>query len=658
MEADFSGYATKAGLKCTDGRTIMPDAFKHQDKARVPLVWQHGHTDPENVLGHAILENRDDGVYAYGFFNKTTKATHSGQLLEHGDINMMSIWANQLIERSGNVIHGAIREVSLVLAGANPGAVIESVTIRHSDGDEQVLDDEAIIYTGLVLEHTDGEEEEEVEEEEEEEEEEEAVEAVAHADNGTSADETVQDIYDSLSPKQKDVVHYLIGEAVSAAELKQSDIADDGNTDPEGSKEMVHSNVFEQQGDAKKETVLSHDDMKGILENASRTGSLKHAVEEYALAHGITNISELFPTARAVSDTPEWIRRRTEWVSDFLGATRKSPFTRIKTLSADLTFDDARAKGYIKGSLKKEEFFGVASRTTTPTTIYKKQQLDRDDVLDISDFDVIAWLKAEMRLMLDEELARAILFGDGRDIADTDKINEQNIRPIAKDHELYTTVINVNVDDANSSVAEVVDAVIMNRHRYKGTGQPTFYTTEYWIARFLLLRDNDGRRMYKSLDELASELRVSNVVAVETMMDQPDMIGVMVNPVDYVLGADKGGQVTMFDDFDIDYNKQKYLIETRVSGALVKVKSAMVIMRTAAATVIVTATEPGFNANTGVITIPTVTGVTYKDGATTLTAGAQTALASGASKVITAVPSGAGYVLSTSDDDTWSFKRN
>jgi hypothetical protein len=658
MKADFSGYATKAGLKCTDGRTIMPDAFKHQDKSRVPLVWQHGHTNPENVLGHAILENRDDGVYAYGFFNSTDKAEHTKQLLEHGDISMLSIWANNLIERSGNVLHGAIREVSLVLSGANPGAVIENVSIRHSDGDTEVVDDEAIIYTGLELEHGDLKEDDTDDEDKTIVDE---VEEIKHADEDADEEdeETVQDVYDSLTDKQKDVVHYMIGEALQSAdaEMKQSSTDDTNNTDPEG-KEMTH-NVFETKGDAEGKTVISHDDMKSIVNTAARTGSLKHAVEEYALAHGITNIEVLFPEAQLVGNVPEWVKRRTEWVDTLLGATRKSPFSRIKTISADITFEEARAKGYVTGTLKKEEFFGVQTRSTTPTTIYKKQALDRDDVLDITDFDVVSWLKAEMRLMLDEELARAILIGDGRDIASEDKVNEGNIRPIAKDHELYTTTVSVNVTDANSSMTEVVDAVILNRHKLKGTGMPTFFTTEYWIARFLLLRDADGHRIYKTLDDLAAELRVSSIVAVEAMMDDPTIVGIMVNPVDYVIGADKGGNVSMFDDFDIDYNKQKYLIETRVSGALVKVKSAMVIKSVPGTDVLVSPNEPTFNTTTGVLSIVNQTGVIYKNGATVVNAAGSpyAAIASGASITIDATPA-PGYYFATSDNDSWTFTRD
>jgi IMP dehydrogenase/GMP reductase len=659
MKADFSGYATRAGIKCTDGRIIMQDAFKHQDQQRVPLVWQHGHKDPENVLGHAILENRPDGVYAYAFFNKTKKAVHAAELVEHKDINALSIWANQLIQRGEKVVHGAIREVSLVLAGANPGALIENVTIRHSDGDDELLDDEAIVYSGLEIEHDDMHDETETETNTETEStkttEDKETKDIAHADDDEDG-ESIQDVYDSMNDKQKDVLHYMIGQALESAAEDDSKAEHDNLNDKEGNTTMgTRSNVFEKTETSDNTHVLSHDDMKAIVSVANQRGSLKAAVTEYALEHGINDIDQLFPDAKAISDVPEWIKRRTEWVSDLLGAVRKSPFSRIKTLNADITMDQARAKGYIKGTLKKEEFFTVAKRVTTPTTIYKKQALDRDDMIDITDFDVVAWLKAEMRLMLDEELARAILIGDGRDISDEDKINEQNIRPIASDHELYTTVVNVNVGDANSSMLEVSDAILLNRAKLKGTGLPTFFTTEYWIARFLMVRDGDNRRMWRNLDELATELRVSSIVAVEVMLESPDIIGIMVNPVDYVLGADKGGQVSMFDDFDIDYNKQKYLIETRCSGALTKIKSAMVIKSMTGTDTLAVPAVPTFDPETGALTITNTTGVVYKHGVTVVNAaGSPYTVDPGDTWVIDATPA-TGYYFATSDDDQWSF---
>lgn len=638
MESDFSGYATKAGLKCSDGRTIMSDAFKHQDKTRVPLVWQHGHNDPKNVLGHAILENRPDGVYAYGFFNGTAPAEHAKGLLQHGDINMMSIWANNLIERAGKVLHGAIREVSLVLSGANPGALIENVTIRHSDDNIDILEDEAIIFTGLELIHAKGDGEESDEDDEDD-----------------PKEETVEEIYESMTDKQKEVLHYMLGEALEAAagEAKHDNT---GKDNQEGDS-MSRNNVFEK--DSKKEEkgniVLNHSDIQSIVADASKVGSLKDAVENYALSHGITNIDVMFPEAKALTNTPEFMQRRTEWVNNLLTGARKSPFSRIKTLTADITVEEARAKGYIKGNMKKEEFFGVAQRVTTPTTIYKKQKLDRDDMVDITDFDVVSYLKSEMRLMLDEELARAILLGDGRDVASEDKISETNIRPIARDHELYTSVINVNIDDANSSVQEIVDEIVGNRHFYKGTGLPTMYTTELYISRFMLLKDSVGRRIYKTLEELATELRVSEIVPVEVMEEYEDIVAVLVNPVDYVIGADKGGNVSMFDDFDIDYNQYKYLMETRVSGALTKLKSAIVVKKVAAEDVLVTPTPPTFDGAD--IEITDTTGVVYTNAATeapmTNSGGPYTVPAGESVLVIATAAS--GYYFASSENKSWMF---
>jgi hypothetical protein len=577
MEPDFSGYATKAGLKCSDGRIIMPEAFKHMDGMTVPLVWQHGHKEPTNVLGHAVLEAREDGVYAYGFFNDTEAANNARQLVQHKDITALSIYANQLVEKAKSVFHGVIREVSLVLSGANPGALIDNVSIAHSDGSLDVLDDEAIIYTGLELQHEDDDEDEYDEDDDEFEHDE---------------DTSMQDIYESLSTEQKNVVHYMIGAALEAAgnTLKQSEKEEEGDlSHKEGTQEM---NVFEKNKGKETEThELTHDAIKGIVADAQKSGSLKEAVEAYALQHGINNIDILFPDAKTIDATPEWIKRRQEWVAGVINGVRSTPFTRIKTRTADLTFDEARAKGYIKGNFKKEEFFGVAQRVTTPTTVYKKQKLDRDDILDITDFDVVAWLKGEMRMMLEEELARAILVGDGRAVEDEDKIRDPagsnegaGIRSIVNDHELYVHKIDVPISaEPGSDYEEVIEAVARARRFYKGSGTPTFYTTEAVKTEMLLSKDNYGRRRYNTDAELASALRVSSVVAVEVMEheDHANLLGIIVNLADYAVGADKGGDISMFDDFDIDYNQYKYLIETRVSGALTKVKSAMVIRRSA-----------------------------------------------------------------------------
>lgn len=677
MEADFSGYATKAGLRCSDGRIIMPDAFKHEDGARVPLVWQHGHNDPSNILGHAILEARPDGIYAYGFFNDTEAGQNTKALVAHKDITMLSIYANQLIEKGKNVLHGAIREVSLVLSGANPGALIDNVSIAHSDGDIEILDDEAIIYTGLPLEH----------------------ENFMHAEEN-SDDETVQDVYDAMSQKQKDVVAFLIGAALEevtsqGGEVEQSAMTEDatvqdvydsmtqqqkdvlhymvgaaleeatGNVshnDEAGNSAITHTegnemtrNVFEQDGRTTSPAhTLSHSDIQGIVADAMKTGSLKDAVESYALAHGIDNIDVLFPDAKAIQDRPEWISRRTEWVSSVLGATRKSPFSRIKTLSADLTYDEARAKGYIKGTVKKEEFFGVAKRVTTPTTIYKKQKLDRDDMIDITDFDVVSWLKAEMRVMLDEELARAVLFGDGRDVADPDKIGETYIRPVAHDDPFYTVRVPVDLNDAGASPRDVIDAIVLSRRFYKGTGLPTFYTTESWIGQMMVLKDGDEHRLYRTVDEIAAEMRVAAIVPCEVLESDPLIVGVLVNLNDYVLGADRGGDVSLFDDFDIDYNQYKYLIETRVSGALVKAKSAMVVVNTDDTEVMVQ--TPGWNPATGVVMIPTVDGLKYvnMDTNEVLTAGSLTVV-EGDHVSIEAIAD-SGKILAPAARTTWTFR--
>ena len=574
MEADFSGYATKAGLKCSDGRTIMPDAFKHMDGMTVPLVWQHGHSEPANVLGHALLKNREDGVYTYGYFNSTPSGQSSKALVQHGDITNLSIYANKLVEKGKTVLHGSIREVSLVLSGANPGALIDFVSFAHADGEIETMDDEAIIYTGLSLEHEDAQEVEE---------------PVEHADG---EDKTIQEIYDTLNEEQKNVVHYMIGVALEASATAQhsDEQADKDNEDTlvhqEGS-DMPH-NVFDQTDAKAPETrkTLTHAQVQEIVKDAQRVGSFKESFLAHAVTYGIENIDFLFPDARTVASSPEFVSRRMEWVSGVINGTRHSPFSRIKSQSADITADEARAKGYVKATLKKEEWFTLAERVTTPQTIYKKQKLDRDDIIDITDLDVVAWLKAEMRVMLDEELARAVLIGDGRDVADPDKIKEVNIRPIATDDEFYT---HQAIVPKTATGDALVDAIIGHRKNYRGSGNPTMYTNEDVLTSLLLAKDTTGRRLYSTEAELASALRVSSIVPVPvfegvTIEDATDasvcdLVAVLVNLSDYTLGADKGGSVSMFDDFDIDYNQYKYLIETRVSGALTKFKSAMVVAR-------------------------------------------------------------------------------
>lgn len=659
VEPDFSGWATKAGLKCSDGVTIMHGAFQHMDNMQVPLVWQHGHNSQDNVLGHAQLEAYEEGVRANAFFNNTPQGQTAKQLVQHGDIKSLSIYANQLSKKGDKVVHGMIREVSLVLAGANPGAVIDYVSLAHGDGSFTELDDEAIIHTG---------EDFDVDLEDEEDEQE----TVEHADGGNQ-DMTVQDIYDGMTEEEQTVVHYLIGAALENAAAGQSvqqsqQPNEDDLTHQEGADSNMSRNVFDQSGAGKKaeeQFELSHDDVKGIVADAIKKGSLKDAVENYALQHGITNIDVMFPNAKTLADTPELNKRRTEWVSAVLSGTRATPFSRVKSIVADITQDEARAKGYIKGNYKVEEWFGVTKRTTTPTTIYKKQKLDRDDILDITDFDVVAFLKEEMRLMLDEEFARAVLIGDGRTVGDQDKIKDPagasdaaGIRSILNDHELYVTTLYANVADANSNYEEVVDVVMDGMEFYKGTGTPTLFTTIKRLNMFKKAKDLNGQRYYKNNEEVAQALGVDRIVTVEPMNEVPDLIGIIVNLADYNVGTDKGGEVGYFDFFDIDYNQQKYLMETRASGALTKVKSALVIKETAAANVLVAPTVPTFDKTTGVVTIPTKTGVVYKnaDTSATLTAGAQTALTPGATLNVQAFAA-AGYYFQDNASDFWAFKR-
>ena len=557
---DFSGWATKNNLLCSDGRTILKDAFKSDDGVTVPLVWNHQHNEPDNVLGHALLENRDDGVYAYCKLNDTEKGRTTKELIKHGDISALSIYANQLKQQGGKVIHGSIREVSVVLAGANPGAFIDSVICHNDESDE-----EAVIYSGESISLAHAEQTTETKKEETMKEE-------------TKKDEkTVKEIFDTLTEEQKNVVYAIIGSIIEEKENSNKKEEPKKANDIEGGKVMKH-NVFDNDVE-NKEDVLQHADIQTIFADAKRYGSLKDSV----LQHGITNIDYLFPEATNLNQTPEFVKRNTGWVEKVMGAVHHSPFSRIKSQFADITADDARAKGYVKGNLKKDEVFSLLKRSTTPTTVYKKQKLDRDDVVDITDFDVVSWIKGEMRMMLDEELARAFLIGDGRLSSSDDKINEQNIRPIYNDADLYT--VKVEVDAGENATAEAktkafIKAVIKNRKEYKGTGSPTLYTTEDVVSDCLLLEDANGRFIYDTIDKLKNTLRVADIVTVPVMEGAKgakggDLIAILVNLADYNVGADKGGAVNMFDDFDIDYNAQKYLIETRCSGALTKPYSAI-----------------------------------------------------------------------------------
>ena len=561
---DFSGWCTRSNLKCADGRTIMEDAFKDNDGQVVPLVWNHQHNDPLNVLGHALLENRKGGMYSYCTFNDTESGQAAKQLVEHGDVKALSIYANQLKQQpNGNVFHGAIREVSLVLAGANPGAYIDSIIKHDADSEE-----EAIIYTGedITLIHA----EEEVDPAEEAPKDNKQKEG----DKPMEKEKTVQDVWDTLTEEQKTVVYAMIGQALEDAE--------NDNEDSEGDEEGMKHNVFENDDQT---NTLSHDAMNAIIGDAKRYGSLKESFLAHAGDYGIDNIDFLFPEAQNLNDTPEFIKRDTGWVSKVMGAVHHTPFSRIKSQFADLREDEARAKGYLKGNLKKEEVFSLLKRTTTPTTVYKKQKLDRDDVVDITDFDVVAWLKAEMRMMLDEELARAFLIGDGRLASSDDKINESNIRPVAYDDDLYCVKAQVSVAkgaDSATKAKEFINTVIRSRKNYKGSGNPVLYTTEDVVTDILLLEDTLGHKLYKSVAEVATALRVKEIVTVEVMegikgKKGGDLMGIIVNLNDYNVGADKGGAINMFDDFDIDYNQQKYLIETRCSGALVKPFSAIAV---------------------------------------------------------------------------------
>ena len=567
---DFSGWVTKNNLKCADGRTIMKDAFKHNDGQKVPLVWNHQHNDPNEVLGYVLLHNQDEGVYGYGTFNDTESGQTAKLLVQHGDVNALSIYANQLKQSMSNVTHGNIREVSLVLAGANPGAYIDSIMMHGEDSE-----DEAIIYTGEDIEiyHADRDDSTSKNDEGSKEEKKPMTE---NNDN-----KTIGDVFNTLTDEQKTAVYAIIAQVMGDSETEN----DEG-----GNKEMKH-NVFDNENE-NQENTLTHDAMNTIIADGKRYGSLKESFLAHAQEYGIESIDWLFPEAKTLNNPPEFIKRDTGWVSGVMSSVSHTPFSRIKSAFADITEDEARAKGYMKGKLKKEEVFSLLKRTTTPTTIYKKQKLDRDDVIDITDFDVVSWLKAEMRMMLDEEIARAILVGDGRLASSDDKINESNIRPIWKDEELYTIRTYVTKGTTNDeTIKAFIRAAIKARKDYKGSGNPVLYTTEDVLTDCLLLEDGMGRPLYESEEKLRTTLRVSKIVTVPVMENlkrtdetngEVELMGLIVNLKDYNVGADKGGAINMFDDFDIDYNQQKYLIETRCSGALIRPYSAIAIEAKAA----------------------------------------------------------------------------
>lgn len=576
---DFSGYATKNNLKCKDGRIIMKDAFKECDGKKVPLVWKHLHDEPANVLGHAVLENREDGVYAYGLFNDTKSGQEAKSLVQHGDIVALSIYANDLVQKSANVFHGVIREVSLVMSGANPGALIENVNIAHADGTSEELDDEAVItFVGDSLSLP------EVQPKKEDEKPVKKI-VVKHADGAASEDneETVEDVFNTLNEKQKNVVYALIAEAVTSVEKENSAAQSD---DEEGDVDSMKKNAFDQSEEMNRKAVrqyLTREQWNEIIHDGMNVGSLKRSFLAHAGTYGIDNISVLFPDAQSVQPSPEIYGREMGWVAGILANSRHTPFSRVKTSYADVTVDTARAMGYVTGAEKHDEVFALLSRTTTPTTVYKKQKLDRDDILDITDIDVVAWLKAEMRVMLDEELARAALIGDGRLVASEDKIPEDHIRPIWTDADMYAHHIQVELAD---TTADIIDHITRSMENYRGSGSPICYVEPAFLTDMLLLKDSLGYRIYKTASDLAAALRVSSFVEVPVMAGQArDIAGpvhlhlkaIIANIRDYTFGADKGGQVSMFDDFDIDFNQQKYLLETRCSGALTKLKSAIVI---------------------------------------------------------------------------------
>jgi len=679
VEPDFGGYATKFGVRCSDGRTISAEAFKHMDGKQIPLLWSHQHSTPDNVLGHAILEWRPDGMYSKAFLNGGKSAEAAKIVVQHKDVNAMSIYANKLVEKNSLVLHGDLIEVSLVHKGANPGALIDFVQVQHGDGDFatlETLSDEAIIYSGDTIEFQ-------------------------HAATTT----TYQDVYDSLTDDQKELVNVMVSKALQDNSAQHSDdkhaaTGDDGKsaddtstedgkqdtTTEDASSAVEHSdkdgkmtttrNVFENNKQVvvhgvmnDEGKVLSHSDLETLAHNVfdamKKGATFKDATLAHVGEYGITNIEALFPDAQLIDNKPEWITRRMEWVDTVLNATNKLPFSRVRTMHADLTQDEARAKGYIKEHLKKEQFFSLTQRTTEPGTVYKKQKLNRDDIVDITGFDVVAWLWVEMRFMLKEELARAILISDGREIDDEDKISETNIRPIAYDDVFYTDVVTV---PANVSGQDMIDAVLRARENYKGNA-PTAYMTTSVMMDMLLSRNSMDERRYKSKAELATALAVQDIVEVPVMAgamrDGAEVQMILANLGDYSIGSTRGGEITTFDDFDIDYNQYKYLIETRLSGALTRAKTAQVVVRGAGTLIVTTNVVPTFNNSTGVITIPAVTGVTYKTQAagplgaadTTLSAGAQTALSVGQTQSIKAVPN-TGYYFPHNYDQDWSFTRS
>ena len=577
-KCDFSGWATRNDLLCGDGRTIRKDAFKDCDGKIVPLVYGHQHGDINAVLGHALLENRDEGVYAYCSLNDTESGLAAKKAVQHGDVTSLSIYANKLKQVGGNVVHGVIRELSLVLAGANPGAYIDTVMSHSDDGYEEIESLEACWNENIVLYHADDMKGETMEEEKKK-----------TSAEETDGDETIADVFNTLSEKQKTAVYVVIGQALEDAK-GGSDKTDEG----EGDTSMKH-NVFD--NDTQQNDALMHSEiLADAVEDAKmrRIGSLKDSIIQHAAINNIENIDILFPEAKTLNNPPEWIKDNTDYVTKIMRGVKHTPFSRVKSMFATLDEQEARARGYIKGNRKADLQLSVLKRTTTPQTVYIKMAMDRDDIIDITDFDVVAWQKAEMRSQLDREIARAILLGDGRDLSSPDKINEQNIRPIISDDPMYTITYQVkegvdykitdNSHSENDSLYKgVIRAAVKSRKNYKGSGSPTFFTTEDVLTNMLLIEDQNGRRIYESEQALATALRCREIVTCVDMESHTDIFGIIVNMGDYNVGADRGGAVSMFDDFDIDFNQSKYLMETRCSGALVKPYSAIVLKRPAAA---------------------------------------------------------------------------
>lgn len=589
---DFSGWATRSNIKCSDGRTIMKDAFKQNDGQKVPLVWNHQHDDPSEVLGHALLENRDDGVYAYCKFNNTESGQNAKALVQNGDVDKLSIYANKLKTVTNNVIHGCIREVSLVLAGANPGAYIDSVIV-HGEGSD--IEEEGVIYTNEnidIIEHSEktdskddgansqnNKKEENVKMDEKEKQEE------------KKDEKTVQEVFDTLNEEQKNAVYAIVGQAVEDAK-KENSSDDEENNDEEGDSEDMKHNVFDKDD---KQDVLMHSEMiNEAVRDAKKYGSMKESFIAHAEANNMENYEILFPDATELYKEPRVIEEDRSWVAKVMNRVKHTPFSRVKTTFGRMTEPEARAKGYIKGNMKTDIKMSFLNRVTTPTTVYIKNDIDRDDVIDITDFDIVAWQKREMRKNLDRELALAMLLGDGRNVSDPNKINEQNIRPVLTDNEMYTIQYTVkdgvDYNNANNSHSEndsvtkgVVRAAIKSRKEYKGSGHPSFYTTEDLLTEMLLIEDQNGRLIYDSIQKLCTALRVDEIITIPEMEGDAykDIYGIIVNMNDYTAGADKGGSVNMFDDFDIDYNQMKYLMETRMSGALTVPYSAIVLKKEA-----------------------------------------------------------------------------